>query len=233
MIKKTLILLGTVLLLLSCAQDDGFNSGGPGGSTSGGVTGLDPSNHTGGISPSNNNCNVQGGEWGGITCLSSGNRDQNFLGFVSLGVDISDGPTKGITGISCNPSNAGGILIRMKVALNAAFDPNGNNNNLAMQPSSQLEIVIYDDSVNRQNLEPLGATYNGLQGSVNGNQASLTFDRFHNTQGRQEVRLEGRFDINYFQGTISYSNEKDWRGRSGASGTLGNFKIPTCPVFTQ
>ena len=231
MIKKIIVLLGAVFFLFSCAQDN-FGSGNQGGNPSGGVAGLDPSNHSSGIS-SNNNCNVQGGEWGGVTCLGKSNRDQNFLGFVSLGVDISDGPTKGITGISCNPSNAGGILIRMNIALNAAFDPNGNNSNLAMQPASKLEIVIYDDAVNRQNLEPLAATYNGLQGTVNGNQAELTFDRFHNKYGRQEVRLDGRFDANYFQGTISYSNEKDWRGRSGASGTLGNFKIPTCPVFSQ
>ena len=176
---------------------------------------------------------MQGGEWGGVTCLGGGNRDQGFLGFLSIGIDISDGPTRGIVGINCAPSNAGGILIRMNVALNAAFDPNGNNSNLAMQPSSRLEIVAYDQSVDRQNLPPITATFNGLHGSVNGSQATLTFDRIHKTNGRQEVTFDGNFNAQHYEGTVTFSNEKDWRGRSGASGNLGKFKIPTCPVFTQ
>ena len=233
MIKKTIILLGTVLLLFSCAPPDNSGSSSTGGTTSGGVTGGlgPPPNHSSGIS-SNNNCNIQGGEWGGVTCLGGSNRDEGFLGFLSIGIDTSNSNTKGVAGIDCQPSNNGGVVFRMKVALNAPFDPNGSNSNLAMQQgSSKLEVVVSDISVIKQNLSPLAATYNGLRGDVNGNQATLVFDRFHKTNGRQEVTFDGHFDAEYYTGNVTFSNEKDWRGRSGASGTLGKFKIPVCPIF--
>ena len=232
-------LLGAVFLLLSCAQEQygGAPSGGP---APAGPTGYNPSNHTSKLSPTNSgNCqNIQGGNWGGITCLSNSDRDSGFLGFLSITVDVSERETRGISRISCNPSQSGGILFQLKVALNAPFDPAGNNSNLAMQiASSKLEMVIYDLSVEKQNLEPLAAVYDGLRGNVNGNQGSFTFNLIHQKGGLQEITLDGRFIKDRecgecFVGTASFTNDRDWNNRKpGASGTLGNFKIPTCPIF--
>ena len=234
-----IILFSIALWLAACAETSDYGNNPPGQNAD---PGIDPKYHTGDPNSTfpNNACSASG-KWGGVTCGSNSNRDEGFLDFLSNGTDVSS--EKSIGDISCNPSNTGGILFRTKVTLNASFDPSGqNNNDLTMQiGSSTLEVIIHDSL---KEYEPISAIFNGLNGEVNGNSAKLNFDysgteitskkgkKFHS--GRKQLRLEGTFDAQIFSGTIYFENEKYWDGRTpGANGTLGQFKIATCAVFTS
>ena len=194
---------------------------------------YDPANHQGNFNTTfqNTACSAQG-KWGGVTCKGGSNRDPDFLNFVSNGTDIRPNlKSTGVGDISCTPSNTGGILFRMKATLNAPFDPNGKNKNLVMQiTSSTFEIAIYDSL---KGIAPIGAVFEGLSGEVNGKNANLNFI-YNGSSGRKTIRLEGTFNANLFEGIIHFENEQYWDGRRpGAKGTLGNFKVSTCSVFTS
>ena len=164
---------------------------------------------------------------GGITCRSGTNRDRNFLDFLS---DRSN--DEGIGNINCQPSESGGVLFNMKVTLNAPFDLNGNNNNLIMQPgSSLLKIGIYDTQAFSNTSKPIIIEFQGSNGQVNGNKATLSF--IYNKPGiLKTINVEGTFDANNFYGTMSFKNSVHLSGGTPASGSFGSFSIPTCVVFT-
>ena len=245
MIMRILITFLLMIFCITCAEKDQYGGGKSNTNTTSG-TGFSTGGHTGDSNTRSSNTSCpSANNWGGITCKSGGDRDQNFLNFLSNAFDPRDRNTLG--DISCSPSNTGGILFRMKVTLNGKFDPNGSNDNLAMQPaSSHFEIAIYDSWVQKDNEAPIGSTFEGLSGEVNGDQANLTFiyegkdkklrDNTNYHTGRKTVRLNGAFNADYFEGTISYENEKKWDGTAsgktpGLSGTLGQFKVHTCAVF--
>ena len=218
--------------LSSCGNPGGTNS-------SNNVPGFDgPNNNNNNVSSGNTSGGACANKWGGVTCLSGSNQDQNFLNFISNGTYIgSDIKKKGVGDISCAPRNSGGILIKMNVLLNGQFNPNGQNNNLVMQPSSTFEFTLYDSKAIQQKLKPISAKFEGLSGEVNGNQADLSFTyNGGGENGTKNVRLKGTFDADVFSGTISFDNEKlllgpDQWTTPGRSGQLGNFKIATCSVF--
>ncbi len=230
-------------LFLSCNQ----NYGGSGaGNTTGSTT-----QGAGTLNPNNYNSQITGGEWGGVTCLSGGTDDPGFMEYISNGTDTRE-DSNSIGFIHCNPSNSGGILFKMKVSLNAKFDPNGSNKNLSMQiASSSLEMLIMDDRSKlpdevRRDLEGtpnIGALFQGLNGEVNGNRADLNFI-YNGSSGWKKLRLEGTFDAQSFSGKMFFDNEKRLippetekdpirYSTPGASGTLGTFRIPTTHVFVS
>ncbi len=233
---RIFILCVTVFWLFSCAEDStyGPGQGPPNPQSTGGTTpGFDgyrgqPGDQNTIVTPPPNAapCPAQG-NWGGVTCNSNTDRDRNFLDFLS---DKSN--DKGIGGISCQPSNHGGVLVRMKVTLNSDFDPNGNNNNLVMQiNSSNLELHIHDTKVS-SDTPAIQVPFEGLSGEVNGNAANLSF--IYNKGGvRKTVTLKGTFDANTFSGDISFENSVHLSGGRPARGLLGRFKIATCSVFTS
>ena len=237
-----IILFSVALGLAGCAETSNYGDNSGQGNNNTGTDNYDPEYHTGssGSTFSDSSCPAAG-KWGGVSCGSGSDKDEGFLNFLSNGTDITS--DKSIGTISCSPSNTGGILFRMKVVLNAPFDPSGqNNDNLTMQiGSSTFEIVIHDSLTEHQ---PISAIFEGLSGEVNGNTATLTFDyagkeittksgkKFHS--GRKQLKLEGTFDAKIFSGTVYFENEKYWDGRTpGARGTLGQFKVSTCSVFTS
>ena len=236
MITRILIVFLMTFWLLSCAEDYSSNPNqNPSTGTTNSPTGTTytPTNHTGNPSSTTQNpsCNSQG-KWGGVTCKSGSNQDQNFLNFLSNGTDINpNSPTKGVGTITCTPSDSGGFLFRMKVTLNAPFNPNGPNDNLAMQPaSSTFEFALYDSFTGHQ---PISAIFEGLNGEVNGQNANLNFI-YNGSNGRKTVRLEGTINAGLFSGVIFFENDQYWDGRKpGASGTLGDFKIASCSIFTS
>ena len=237
MIRLITIAFLISLSLLSCSPGQYGQNQGTGTTTAtGNPLGHNPNYSGDSNTTSTNSCSH--GKWGGVTCSSGSNKDHNFLEYLSNGTDVND-KTDSVGYINCQPSNSGGILFQMKVGLNGPFDPNGKNTNLVMQiASSSLEMIIYDD---KQGQAPLGAKFDGLQGQVNGNSANLKFI-YTGQHGRKELDLEGTFDNNVFKGTIRFVNEKRLvPTRSGplkyttpgASGILGNFRIPTCHVFVS
>ena len=230
------------LSLLSCSPGQYGSKQGVGTTqAAGNPAGHNPTNYNGDPNTTSTNSCAHG-KWGGVTCNSNyTTNDPQFLEYLSNGTDTREGSSS-IGYINCKPSNSGGILFQMKVILSGPFDPNGNNTNLLMQiASSSLEMIIYDD---KQGATPIGAKFNGLQGQVNGNSATLKFD-YTGKHGRKELTLEGTFDSNVFTGNVHFKNEKrivpQKKGSSaalqyttpGASGLLGNFRIPTCHVFVS
>ena len=214
------ILSSMMFWFLSCAD----------GSRYGGGLSSNPGYTFNSDSGPNGSCSAAG-QWGGVSCLSGTNKDTNFLDFLSNGTDLTKKNTIG--DINCTPSNNGGILIRMKVDLNAQINTNGNNQNLVMQPTSTFEITVYDTFVEQKDKDPIGASFNGLKGTINGNKADLEFV-YTGKAGWKKIRLTGSFNAQVFNGTIYFENEQYFDGRRpGAKGTLGNFKIATCTAFTS
>ena len=215
--------------VFSCAQDPNY-----GNTNNNNQNGYNPVNYQGNPNstpPSTGgSCSPNGGLYGGITCAGGSNKDPNFLNFLSNGTDIAPG-TNSIGEIHCNPGNNQGILFRMKVTLNSPLNLSGQNNNLVMQAaSSTFEIVIYDTL---QPSSPIGAVFEGLNGTVNGNTADLHFI-YNGNAGSKKIRVNGNITADTFSGTISFENEKYWDDRRpGAQGTLGQFSIATCTVFAS
>lgn len=78
-----------------------------------------------------------------------------------------------------------------------------------------------------QSIAPLPAIeMSRSEGYVAGTYALI---RFTNNAGY--IEFEGSFDRNEFVGTAIYSNFRSIDGGRGDSGTLGQFKIPTCQFF--
>ena len=222
-----------VFWLLSCA--DNYGGSGPNNNTGFTPPGQQPP-------PSGGSCK---GEWGGVTCTSSGDRDQSFLDFISNGTLIDN---NSVGNISCTPSNSGGIIFKLRVTLNAPLKI-GSDNNLTMQPaSSALEMQIVDSRVGDQvtggQLEAIGFTLQGVSGTINGNRADLQFS-YNGNNGWKKVRMEGTLEGSLFKGRIHFENEKycnfnpSNKGQCshttpGRSGVLGNFTSPICSsTFTS
>jgi len=220
-----------VFWLVSCASPDSSN--GVTNSPSPANTGYVASNHQGDPNSTfaSGSCGASG-NYGGVTCSSGQSPDQEFLNFVSNGTNINPKSRDyGLGQLNCQPSNTGGILIRVKVLLNAPFNSSGSNDSLVMQPDvSTLEVVIYD---NLEGQKPLSFIAKGSSGEVIGNKAHLNFI-YIGENGQKTMRLDGTFDANLFTGDIFYTNSQYWDGTTpGASGKLGSFKISTCAVFTS
>lgn len=223
MLFGMLTVFSMIFWLTSCNK--GNYGGGQQPSGNPGQTGFNPSGQNTNTTQSSTNPSCKA--WGGVTC--QGGSTQSFKDFVSKGTFLEH-----IGDISCTPSNDGGMLIRMQVALNGSFNPSGNNQNLVMQiASSEFEFVLFDSL----DQAPISGKLEGVSGEVNGNQANLHFA--HNSEnGRADVRVQGTFDVNTFSGTIHFANEKlvvDDQGNhsnDGRSGILGDFRIATCAVFS-
>ncbi len=213
-----------VFWFLSCAKDGQYGDTGPGnGSTPPGQSPTSPSS-----------CK----EWGGVTCISGGNRDLNFLNFLSNG-SLTD--SENVGDISCSPSDSGGILFKLKVALNS---PLGANDITNMQPaSSSLEIQVMDSFASTGEENPIGATFQGQGGTINNNKADLQFI-YNSDNGWKKIRIEGTLESNLFKGRIHFENEKLCSSKNpqgkcthttpGRTGVLGNFTSPICPsTFTS
>ena len=163
---------------------------------------------------------------GGITCRSGNNRDPQFMAFLS---DKSN--EKGIGDINCTPDDTGGVYFNMQVTLSASFDPNGNNNNLVIQPASSiLKIGIYDSKAFNNKDQPIIIEFQGSSGEVNGDEANLTFV-YNKENVHKTITVSGKFDSQTFYGTMSFENSFHLSGGRPASGSFGSFSIPTCAVF--
>ena len=185
--------------------------------------------------------NQEGGDWGGITCTGSSNRDQNFREFLSSGsLIIGAQDNLGTLGeIDCQPSNSGGILFRMTALVNGEFNPTGGNPNLRVQATGTiLNFHIAHKPVNPGQESaftgPITFELQGVNGSVNGSRATITFE-----DDKGSVTFDGSFDMSWYEGTVQYNNkvkkchhsDSHCREHDAYRGTLGQFRIPTCKVF--
>ena len=181
--------------------------------------------------------------WGGVTCSSGSNTDQNFRNFLSVGERTEGGAAgKGEIGnIDCQPSSRGGILFKISAVVSGTFDPGGNNANLNIQNAgSSLRLITFHTPVSEaQRQRACQSSLSGgvcqsepsdlpaVRGNINGNRANLVFE---DNSGR--IIFDGRFDAQSFTGTVQFSNTKNANANSSPhSGTLGSFSVPTCSVF--
>lgn len=86
--------------------------------------------------------------------------------------------------------------------------------------TSVIRVYVYDDKANMvengQTVGPIQVTLKQATGSVANGNADLTFSDSYGS-----IRVIGRYDMNSFQGTVSFSNT------NGTQGTLGTFTIQT------
>lgn len=212
--SRNLILSIITISILSCAQPPSFQQNTP----------SNNSDNTQQTSQNNTVC-PQKDKWGGVTCASNSNRDENFLRYLSSATNI---PKYGDE-INCKPNNGAGILFKMQIILNAPINLNNSNQNLTLKNTgSYLTLFIRDNNHNHQS-SPLQAEYKAISGEVTGRTASVTFSLNSGSQ----ITVDGNFDENTFSGTMSFQNSTDWKGGKGASGTLGTFIIATCNVFNM
>ena len=185
--------------------------------------------------------NQAGGDWGGITCASSSNRDQSFREFLSSGSLITGGTDNlGTVGeINCQPNNEGGILFKISAVVNGSFKPGGGNPNLVVQATgtvAHFHIVHRPVNPGQESAfnGPITAELRGVNGSVNNKRATMTFE-----DNNGSVTFDGTFDSNWYAGTVQYQNkvrkcassDSNCRTIDAHRGTLGQFRVPTCKVF--
>jgi hypothetical protein len=90
--------------------------------------------------------------------------------------------------------------------------------------SSVIQVSVYDDKVNTiengQTVGPIQVTLKQGTGSAVAYNANLTFSDSYGS-----IQISGKYDMNYFDGTVSFSNS------NGTNGTLGSFHMQTCSFF--
>lgn len=138
-----------------------------------------------------------------------------YLGFVS-------GRASGGTGVFL-----GGKIELQTGILNTSTNPQTN-----IRTDSKLLLAVYDEFSGRPDstgkvVEPISRYLTQSSGYVQGNRAYLKF-----TDALGSIEIDGTFDANTFEGTMSYDNVKRYDGQgAGAAGNLGWVQVPTCQFF--
>lgn len=139
----------------------------------------------------------------------------DYLGFVST-------TASGGTG-----AFLGGRVELQSGVLNAVGSQSSN-----IRADSKLLVEIHDEYTDRpdssgQLVKPLWRAFTAASGSVQGNRATIRF-----TDEYGSVTLDGTFSGQLFYGTFQYDNARTWDNKgTGAAGTIGNFRLPTCQFF--
>jgi hypothetical protein len=139
----------------------------------------------------------------------------DYLGFVST-------TASGGTG-----AFLGGRVELQTGVLNAAGSQVAN-----IRADSKLLVEIHDEFTDRldasgQMVKPLWRAFTAASGNVQGNRAVIRF-----TDEYGSVTLDGTFSGQLFYGTFQYDNARTWDNTgTGAAGTVGNFRLPTCQFF--
>lgn len=139
-----------------------------------------------------------------------------YLGFVS-------GRASGGTGMFLG----GKVELQTGILSATASNPQTN-----IRSDSKLLIAIYDEFTGRpdasgKTVEPISRYLTQSSGYVQGNRAYLKF-----TDSLGSVEIDGTFDSNTFEGTVSYDNTRRHDGQGeGAAGNLGWVQVPTCQFF--
>jgi len=139
-----------------------------------------------------------------------------YLGFVS-------GRASGGTGFFVG----GKVELQTGILSATATNPQTN-----VRTDSKLLVAIYDEFTGRpdasgKNVEPIARYLSQASGYVQGNRAYLKF-----TDSLGSIEIDGTFDANTFEGTVSYDNIRRHDGQGeGAAGNLGWVQVPTCQFF--
>lgn len=101
--------------------------------------------------------------------------------------------------------------------------------------STRMKILVYDSyvlesqySTNGQKYEPIPIEFtSAVEGRFDSTGSGFVL--FRDQYG--EIRFEGRFDAQYFSGTVSFRNTQAVGGGTAAQGTLGQFYVARCGII--
>lgn len=177
----------------------------------------------------------------GLTCTNGTSNvgtiyDSNG-GFGMNGTASFEDRVKALLSATINPSEIGMISAGQSDPTGVRFqgvikiDSNGQVN-LA---STNIKILVYDSYVLNSQYATDGKKYEAIPieftAATSGNFDSTGsgYVLFKDTYG--EIRFDGKYDQQYFQGTVSFKNTQSVLGGTAAQGTLGQFYVARCGII--
>ncbi len=163
----------------------------------------------------------------GSLYTSSGTFEDRVKALLSATVAAQD-----IGQISGLENDSTGVRFQGVVKLDAT----GN----VVAANSKMLIKIYDSFILNSQLDPSGAKYDAIQIEFVPSAKVQTSGQFNMQTGEGfvsfsdsfgEVRFEGRLDAQTFSGLVKFQNTKNVNGGSGATGTVGQFKVARCGII--
>jgi hypothetical protein len=135
--------------------------------------------------------------------------------------------------VSGRASGGTGFFLGGKVELQSGIlSATASNPQTNVRTDSKLLVAIYDEFTGRpdasgKTVEPISRYLTQASGYVQGNRAILKF-----TDSLGSIEIDGTFNSNTFEGTVSYDNVRRHDGQGeGAAGNLGWIQVPTCQFF--
>jgi hypothetical protein len=102
--------------------------------------------------------------------------------------------------------------------------------------STKIEILVYDSYVlnsqyatNGQKYEPIPVRFTSAAEGRFDPTTGAGFVVFRDSYG--EVRFDGKYDAQYFSGTVSFKNTQAVSGLTPQQGTLGQFYVARCGII--
>jgi hypothetical protein len=177
----------------------------------------------------------------GLTCATGQSNigaiyDQN--GFSLTGGASFEDRVKAFLSATINPSEIGTISSSATDSTGVRFQgvislaTNGQVN----LTSTKIEILVYDSYVlnsqyatNGQKYEPIPVRFTSAAEGRFDPTTGAGFVVFRDSYG--EVRFDGKYDAQYFSGTVSFKNTQAVSGLTPQQGTLGQFYVARCGII--
>ncbi|MBN8541394.1 MAG: hypothetical protein J0L82_13460 [Deltaproteobacteria bacterium] len=135
--------------------------------------------------------------------------------------------------VSGRATGGTGFFVGGKVELQTGIlSATASNPQTNVRLDSKLLVGIYDEFTGRPDasgkvVEPISRYLTQSSGYVQGNRAILKF-----TDSLGSIEIDGTFDSNTFEGTVTYDNLRRHDGQGeGAAGNIGWIQVPTCQFF--
>lgn len=177
----------------------------------------------------------------GLTCTTGQSNigaiyDQNGLSLTN-GASFED-RVKAFLSATINPTEIGTIS-------SSATDPTGvrfqgvislNSSGQVNLTSTKIKILVYDSNVlnsqyatNGQKYEPIPVEFTTAVEGRFDLTTGAGYVIFRDSYG--EVRFEGKYDAQFFSGTVSFKNTQAVSGITVQSGALGQFYVARCGII--
>lgn len=177
----------------------------------------------------------------GLTCVN-GNSNVGTIydsngGFSLNGTASFEDRVKALLSATINPSEIGTISAGQTDSTGVRFQGviKIQSNGQLDLAATKIKILVYDSYVLNSQFAADGKKFEAIPIEFT-SAAGGTFDStgsgyvlFKDAYG--EIRFDGKYDQQYFQGTVSFKNTQSVLGGTAAQGTLGQFYVARCGII--
>lgn len=175
--------------------------------------------------------NTNGNQMTFPTCSSSGQSTYGAIYDANSSYDFET-RVKNLLSATVSPTEVGSISPLANASTGVRFqgaiklDSSGN----VISSASKLSVKVWDSYTSTQGAQPITIEINTAAGGAFNKSTGVGYVVFKDNYG--EIRLDGTFTNQYFQGQVSFKNSVTVvQNGQPAQGNLGQFYIATCGIL--